>query len=68
VKRVDSVYRDEKQIPGAVLEELKKLNNYLKLIQKDINAIKTVADTQGLKVHVSFPPQQSKGSQKRLRK
>jgi len=44
---------EEKQISGAVLEELKKLNNFMKSIQMDINAIKIVMDTQGLRVHVS---------------
>jgi len=44
---------DEKQIPGAVLEELRKLNNFMKSIQMDINAIKMVVETRGMTVHVS---------------
>jgi len=50
---VDSVTMDEKQIPGAVLEELRKLNNFMKSIQMDINAIKMVVETRGMTVHVS---------------
>ena len=50
---MDSVTMDEKQIPGAVLEELRKLNNFMKSIQMDINAIKMVVETRGMTVHVS---------------
>lgn len=44
---------EEKQISEAVLEELKKLNSFMKAIQMDINSMKSVTGERGLSVHVS---------------